>query len=219
MPYRAWETARMCAPWLPACALLGCVATETEHVDRLGQLGEVERESNTGNGAEKQHRLAPAARLWTLVWTLVLLHIPPCMFCLTVSTSPFSKPLLNNAWSSEQLQRQRRSDLCGKPAMCQYSAVAKLYRCLGARPPQQLQVLAMRGEPAICQYSPVATLYLQVLVKRGEAVSSTEGPIVVCTRNDALQAVVDATPPNRRSGAAPTLAFCERSRSTVARTH
>ncbi|KAI3436136.1 hypothetical protein D9Q98_002193 [Chlorella vulgaris] len=37
-----------------------------------------------------------------------------------------------------------------------------------------------------------------VLVRRGEAVSGPAGPIVVCTRNDDLQAVVDATPPERR---------------------
>lgn len=36
------------------------------------------------------------------------------------------------------------------------------------------------------------------LVKRGESVSGPAGPIVVCTRNDDLQAVVDATPPERR---------------------
>jgi hypothetical protein len=39
-----------------------------------------------------------------------------------------------------------------------------------------------------------------VLVRRGEAVSGPAGPIVVCTRNDDLQAVVDATPPERRQG-------------------
>lgn len=37
-----------------------------------------------------------------------------------------------------------------------------------------------------------------VLVRRGEAVSGPPGPIVVCTRNDDLQAVVDATPAERR---------------------
>lgn len=39
-----------------------------------------------------------------------------------------------------------------------------------------------------------------VLVRRGEAVSGPPGPIVVCTRNDDLQAVVDATPAERRQG-------------------
>ena len=39
-----------------------------------------------------------------------------------------------------------------------------------------------------------------VLVRRGEAVSGPPGPIVICTRNDDLQAVVDATPPERRQG-------------------
>ncbi len=38
------------------------------------------------------------------------------------------------------------------------------------------------------------------LVKRGEGVAGPEGPIVVCTRNDDLQAVVDSTPPERRKG-------------------
>ena len=39
-----------------------------------------------------------------------------------------------------------------------------------------------------------------VLVRRGAAVSGPAGPIVVCTRNDDLQSVVDATPPERRQG-------------------
>ncbi len=37
-------------------------------------------------------------------------------------------------------------------------------------------------------------------MKRGEAVQGPEGPIVVCTRNDDLQAVVDATPADQRKG-------------------
>eukprot|EP00195_Chlamydomonas_chlamydogama_P007584 CAMPEP_0202907694 /NCGR_PEP_ID=MMETSP1392-20130828/43520_1 /ASSEMBLY_ACC=CAM_ASM_000868 /TAXON_ID=225041 /ORGANISM="Chlamydomonas chlamydogama, Strain SAG 11-48b" /LENGTH=263 /DNA_ID=CAMNT_0049596709 /DNA_START=187 /DNA_END=978 /DNA_ORIENTATION=- len=37
-----------------------------------------------------------------------------------------------------------------------------------------------------------------VVVKRGESVHGPPGPIIVCTRNDDLQAVVDLTPPNRR---------------------
>lgn len=43
-----------------------------------------------------------------------------------------------------------------------------------------------------------------LVVRRGEAVpaDAPSGPIVVCTRNDDLQAVVDSTPPERRKGAA-----------------
>ncbi|GFR42479.1 hypothetical protein Agub_g3389 [Astrephomene gubernaculifera] len=37
-----------------------------------------------------------------------------------------------------------------------------------------------------------------VVVGRGEAVRGPPGPILVCTRNDDLQAVVDMTPPERR---------------------
>lgn len=42
-----------------------------------------------------------------------------------------------------------------------------------------------------------------VLVRRGQPVAAglEGGPIVVCTRNDDLQAVLDATPPARRPGA------------------
>ena len=42
-----------------------------------------------------------------------------------------------------------------------------------------------------------------LVVRRGEAVpaGAPAGPIVVCTRNDDLQAVVDATPAERRKGA------------------
>lgn len=37
-----------------------------------------------------------------------------------------------------------------------------------------------------------------VIIKRGEKVDGPEGPIVVATRNNDLQGVVDATPPERR---------------------
>jgi hypothetical protein len=39
-----------------------------------------------------------------------------------------------------------------------------------------------------------------VLVKRGEDVTTEEGPIVVCTRNDALDGVLERTPEARRKG-------------------
>lgn len=49
-----------------------------------------------------------------------------------------------------------------------------------------------------------------LVVRRGEAVpaDAPAGPIVVCTRNDDLQAVVDGTPPERRKGA-PAAGACE----------
>ena len=37
-------------------------------------------------------------------------------------------------------------------------------------------------------------------MKRGEPVHGPAGPIIVCTRNDDLQAIVDATPVDRRKG-------------------
>jgi len=39
-----------------------------------------------------------------------------------------------------------------------------------------------------------------VLVRRGEPLPATpsSGPIYVCTRNDALEGIIAATPPNRR---------------------
>lgn len=40
----------------------------------------------------------------------------------------------------------------------------------------------------------------QVIVRRGEKVDGPPGPIVVATRNNDLQGVVDATPPERREG-------------------
>ena len=49
-------------------------------------------------------------------------------------------------------------------------------------------------------------LMLQVLVGRGEKVpESPAGPVVVCTRNDDLDAVVEATPSGRRKGALSAL--------------
>lgn len=47
-----------------------------------------------------------------------------------------------------------------------------------------------------------------VLVKRGEAVPvDFEGPILVCTRNDDLDAVLEATPQSRWKGLNFTLSF------------
>lgn len=37
-----------------------------------------------------------------------------------------------------------------------------------------------------------------VILGRGEPIAGPEGPIIVCTRNNDLQGVVDATPPERR---------------------
>ncbi len=37
-------------------------------------------------------------------------------------------------------------------------------------------------------------------MKRGEGVHEPEGPILVCTRNDDLQSIVDATPAERKKG-------------------
>lgn len=42
---------------------------------------------------------------------------------------------------------------------------------------------------------------LDIVVRRGESVpAESSGPIFVCTRNDALDSVVDATPEHRRQG-------------------
>ena len=48
----------------------------------------------------------------------------------------------------------------------------------------------------------LCSLKAQVIIKRGEKVDGPEGPIVVATRNNDLQGVVDATPPERREGSA-----------------
>ncbi len=44
------------------------------------------------------------------------------------------------------------------------------------------------------------TVPAQVIVKRGQPIEGPPGPIVVATRNDALQGVLDATPADRREG-------------------
>ena len=41
---------------------------------------------------------------------------------------------------------------------------------------------------------------MQVVVTRGQPVQGPPGPIIVATRNDALQGVLDATPADRREG-------------------
>eukprot|EP00882_Tetradesmus_deserticola_P032941 GHRQ01037589.1.p1 GENE.GHRQ01037589.1~~GHRQ01037589.1.p1 ORF type:complete len:120 (+),score=23.60 GHRQ01037589.1:165-524(+) len=45
-----------------------------------------------------------------------------------------------------------------------------------------------------------------VIVRRGEPISGPPGPILVATRNDALDGIVDATPEDRRQGEQPVSA-------------
>jgi hypothetical protein len=46
------------------------------------------------------------------------------------------------------------------------------------------------------------SLSCQVIIRRGEPIRGPPGPILVATRNDALDGIVDATPADRREGAA-----------------
>jgi len=62
--------------------------------------------------------------------------------------------------------------------------------------PSQVQV---QRDAAPCASQGVH-IALQVIVKRGEKVDGPPGPIVVATRNNDLQAVVDATLEDRREG-------------------
>lgn len=55
-------------------------------------------------------------------------------------------------------------------------------------------VCSTAPRPALCTNHP------QVLVRRGEPIDGPPGPIIVATRNDALQSVVDATPLARHRG-------------------
>ena len=48
---------------------------------------------------------------------------------------------------------------------------------------------------------------VQAVIRRGQMVEGPEGPIVVCTRNDALEDVVNATPEERRRGERTTNCF------------
>lgn len=42
---------------------------------------------------------------------------------------------------------------------------------------------------------------LDTVVRRGQPIpADSEGPIIVCTRNDALAAIIDSAPPSRREG-------------------
>jgi hypothetical protein len=52
----------------------------------------------------------------------------------------------------------------------------------------------------------------QVIVKRGGKIEGAPGPIIVATRNDALDGIVDATPEDRRKGAGARLASTQGAR-------
>ena len=42
---------------------------------------------------------------------------------------------------------------------------------------------------------------MQYIIRRGETIVADEGgPIIVCTRNDDLDSVLEATPPKRKEG-------------------
>lgn len=47
------------------------------------------------------------------------------------------------------------------------------------------------------------SLHSQVVIRRGEAISGPPGPILVATRNDVLDDIVDRTPADRRQGGGP----------------
>ena len=60
---------------------------------------------------------------------------------------------------------------------------------------------------------------LQTIIRRGEEISTSEGPIVVCTRNDDLQAVLDATPEDRHEGVATAASPAQRSCCCLSMSH
>lgn len=49
-----------------------------------------------------------------------------------------------------------------------------------------------------------ACVAVQVVVRRGEAIAGPPGPILVATRNDVLEDIVNRTPQDRRKGMAHT---------------
>ena len=51
-----------------------------------------------------------------------------------------------------------------------------------------------------CMDARLPSVPLQVVIRRGEPIAGPEGPILICTRNDDLTAIVEATPPERRKG-------------------
>ena len=71
------------------------------------------------------------------------------------------------------------------------------------RPPLHPQPFVIVGGGRVGQALADMGAGADLMVRRGEAVpaDAPAGPIVVCTRNDDLQAVVDATPAERRKGA------------------
>lgn len=46
---------------------------------------------------------------------------------------------------------------------------------------------------------------VQKIIERGQPVDGPPGPIIVCTRNDDLQGVLDSTPKDRREGSVLTM--------------
>ena len=52
----------------------------------------------------------------------------------------------------------------------------------------------------MCKLAPTIVAVLQKIIERGQAVEGPPGPIIVCTRNNDLQGVLDSTPEDRREG-------------------
>jgi len=54
--------------------------------------------------------------------------------------------------------------------------------------------------PQPAPHPPTTPTRTQVVVRRGGKIEGPPGPIIVATRNDALDGIVDATPADRRKG-------------------
>lgn len=125
-------------------------------------------------------------------------QLAPAMAAKTLTSLSINCPSLSQRLSSSQLplpgafRLKRRAT----PVTAMSSTATKVVPAVivgGGRVGRALQDMGNGGD---------------VLVKRGEPVPADfEGPILVCTRNDDLEAVLEATPRNRWSGTF-LLPFC-----------
>ena len=89
------------------------LGTATRHRNRLGQLGELEQESNT----DSEQKSTTAA--YRCVLTTETQHLQLLGQVSTVAPVMFGKPLLNNVLRLDHAQLQKRSDCWDLWVICQ----------------------------------------------------------------------------------------------------
>ena len=181
---------------LPQRTKWACSAANRSHRNRIMTVVAAQHEAN----AEKV-RLGDRAHARS---QRPVLHAP---WSTSVSSFPRSSNMQSVAcrhsllWAADVSERHLRS--LGPETTYFLPAWAALHALCGIAEP----IILLQPEPQIqhaygapCAFADSRTAYVQKFVERGQPVEGPPGPIIVCTRNNDLQGVLDSTPKDRREG-------------------